>query len=64
MHEGTSGEEWKGGEREGLYDGCGNKIGAVRKLISISTSLSEEAGFFMRKRHLIFPLSFSWFAAL
>jgi len=31
-------------EREGLYDGLGNKIGGVRKLISILTRMSEEAG--------------------
>jgi len=48
----------KGGERKGLYDGCGNRIGGVRKLISIFTRMSEEAGFFLRKGRLIFSLFF------
>ena len=31
-------------EKKGLYDGSGNRIGGVRKLISILTRMSEEAG--------------------
>ena len=51
-------------EKKGLYDGSGNRIGGVRKLISILTRLSEEVGFFLRKGRLIFSPSFSWFVAL